>query len=65
MEQNLISTIAASDLGQYVLAGSIILNAIILIASTIAPFTKTPKDDEAVAWLKALVQRFAFTKPKV
>lgn len=52
------------DIMTYAQAGLIVLGGIVTIASAIAPFTKTTKDDEAVNWLKSLIQRFSVIKPK-
>ena len=64
MEIDIINWILATQAGPYVLAGLTVLGGIVTIASAIAPFTKTPKDDEAVAWVKSLLQRFSVIKPK-
>ncbi len=40
------------------------LGGIVTFASVIVPFTKTPKDDEAVAWLKNSLARFSVFQPK-
>lgn len=52
------------DIVTYGQAALTILGAVVTIASVIAPFTATTKDDEAVNWLKALIQRFSVVKPK-
>ena len=64
MELDLLNTLLSSDIGKYVVAGLSVLGGIVTIASAIAPFTSTPKDDEAVAWAKSLLQRFSVIKPK-
>jgi len=64
MEIDIINWILGTSYGPYVAAGLAILGGIVTIASAIAPFTKTTKDDEAVNYLKSLIQRFSFIKPK-
>lgn len=49
----------------YVTKGLEILGGLVVIASVITPLTKTPKDDEALAWVKDnILHRFAVTTPK-
>lgn len=52
------------DVFTYAQGALTILGAVVTIASVIAPLTATTKDDEAVNWLKALIQRFSVVKPK-
>lgn len=54
----------ATTYGPYVLAVVGVLGGLVAIASVIAPFTTTPKDDEAVTWMKSLLQRLTVIKPK-
>lgn len=60
----IVTGLAASSWGPYVIAFLTILGALVTIASVIAPFTKTTKDDELVAKAKAILQRFSVLKPK-
>lgn len=64
MELDIINWLLGTSYGPYVTAGFAILGGVVMIASAIAPFTKTTKDDEAVNFLKSLVQRFSIIKPK-
>lgn len=36
-----------------------LLGAVVAFASLIVPMTKSPKDDEALAWVKNLLARFS------
>jgi len=40
------------------------IGAIVLLASIITPLTKTPRDDEAMAWLKNWLHQFSITNAK-
>lgn len=49
----------------YVTKGLEILGGLVVLASIITPLTKTPKDDEALAWVKEnILHRFSVTNPK-
>lgn len=68
MEITLIQTginwILGTSAGPYFLAFWAIVGALVMIASAIAPFTTTTKDDEVVHWLTELIHRFSIIKPK-
>lgn len=63
MEQ-LLTTLLATDAGQYIAAALVVLGSLVTIASAIVPLTKTPKDDEILKSVKALLIRFSILKPK-
>ena len=50
--------------GIYIQAGLAVLGGLVVSASAITPLTKTPKDDEFLAKVKAFLHRFSFIKPK-
>lgn len=65
MELNpIIDNLIDSPLGMYWIAATTIVGSIVTIASVIVPFTKTPKDDEILAKVKALLARLSILKPK-
>lgn len=41
-----------------------LVGAVVIFASLITPLTKTPKDDEALAWLKNWIHQFSVTNAK-
>jgi len=41
-----------------------LVGAVVTLASIITPFTKTPKDDEALAWVKNWLHQFSMTNAK-
>jgi hypothetical protein len=59
----LITWALGTSYGPYIVTALTILGGAVTIASAIAPFTTTTKDDEAVAFMKSLVQRFSVVKP--
>lgn len=63
--QHGINWILGTSYGPYIIALWGILGALVTIASFIAPFTTTVKDDEAVSWVKALIHRFTVISPKI
>lgn len=62
--QQIINFLITGSLSQYITAGMTILGGLVTIASVIAPFTTTVKDDEAVSWVKALIHRFTVIAPQ-
>lgn len=40
------------------------VGSLTILASLITPLTKTPKDDEALAWVKNWLHQFSFTNAK-
>jgi len=62
--ETLIATLMTTSAGQYIAAGLVVLGALVTIASAITPLTKTPKDDEILAKVKAFLHRFSIIKPK-
>lgn len=63
MEQ-LLTTLLATDAGQYIAAALVVLGALVTAASAIVPLTKTPKDDEILKIIKLFLIRFSILKPK-
>lgn len=61
---SIMTWLMSTSLGQYITPAIAVLGALVTIASIIAPFTKTPKDDEAVSWIKALIHRFSVISPQ-
>lgn len=60
----IIDNLIDTPIGLYLTAASGVITALVTIATIIVPFTKTPKDDEALALVKGFLIRFSILKPK-
>lgn len=61
---DILAWLLATPYGPYITAGFVVIGALVTAASAIVPFTKTPKDDEFVGKVKALLGRFSVFNPK-
>lgn len=49
---------------EIIIAFTSFVGTVAILASVITPLTKTPKDDEALAWVKNWLHQFSFTNAK-
>ncbi len=61
---DILNWLLATQYGPHITAGLVVLGALVTAASAVVPFTKTPKDDEIVGKIKALLGRFSVFEPK-
>lgn len=61
---SLLAWLMTTQYGPYVLALSSVIGGLVMIASAIVPLTKTPKDDEFLSKVKAVLARFSLFEPK-
>lgn len=61
---DIMAWLLTTEYGPYIMAFFGVVGALVTAASFIVPLTKTPKDDEILGKVKALLGRFSVFEPR-